>query len=143
MLESIENVVKSNIENDEESDVKQCLFDRKGFCKAQSNCKFFHAENICEIYLTNKVCWKVKCRKRHPKVCRYFTRGNCYRGETCSYLHETNDNSCNCCGHIPTNRYYCEFCDRNFCSNCTVEEAHSLNIYNIISKSPSCKYVYK
>ena len=72
-LEDERRAKKDEIENS----IKLCLFDKRGYCKEKDGCKFFYAEQICEIYLENNVCWRDNCRKRHPKQCLYFLRGNC------------------------------------------------------------------
>ena len=77
-IEASEILVKK-LENDlinqnnvDKSEIKQCMFDRKGFCREQESCKFYHTDQICEIYIANQMCWKQNCKLRHPKHCRYF-----------------------------------------------------------------------
>ena len=74
----------------EQTDIKQCRFDRVGFCyKGKDECEFLHVEETCEIYLENGYCNKVKCVKRHPRKCFYCERGYCRNEEDCRYLHRT------------------------------------------------------
>ena len=51
VIEKLNNVADSVKNNSDENEIKQCMYDRKGFCREQTNCKFFHATQICEIYL--------------------------------------------------------------------------------------------
>ena len=51
---------------------KQCAYDRSRYCREKDESMFFHAQEICKIYLRNQKCWKANCRQRHPKPCRYF-----------------------------------------------------------------------
>ena len=73
--------------NDMRNEIKQCIYDRRGYCRKGINCVYFHSEEICIDYVEKSICSRVCCRKRHPHPCRYFLRGNCRRGESCSYLH--------------------------------------------------------
>ena len=132
-----------------EEEIKQCIFDRTGFCREKDQCMFFHTEEICDVFLEKHKCWKRKCLKRHPKICRYFQRGVCTRDD-CIYLHESNvhagivDNfadSCDKCDNLTYQRYFCEFCSKNFCANCTSKEAHKINIYKN-QENPSCSNIH-
>jgi hypothetical protein len=124
--------------------IKQCIFDRKGFCKEEENCRFFHPLEICSDYIENRVCIKTCCRKRHPRLCRYFTRGICRRGESCKYLHDPSrqENNCNRCHKNSPQKYYCEFCKKSFCPECTVKEAHTMNIYNTNDGLVTCSNIH-
>ena len=131
---------KKDIE--ENHNVKECAFNRKGYCREKENCNFYHSDKICEIYLKNGVCWRARCRQRHPRPCRYFQRGNCYRGESCQYLHVSNLQTCENCNQQVLNRYFCEFCEKNFCSHCTVKEAHDRNIQKEDDDEPKCRSIH-
>ena len=147
MIENLKLKEAKDMVNDEE--VKQCIYDRSGFCRENNDCQFFHSEEICDIYLGKRICWKEKCRKRHPKTCWYFQRGYCKRGESCRYLHENlvsqkplNPNCCDRCEIISERRYFCEFCRKNFCHNCTAKSAHIENIYIKDQETPNCSDVH-
>ena len=124
---------KGNDINDNEAhdnSITKCKFDNLGFCKANISCKFYHAEKECEFYLNNGYCNKMLCRERHPKKCYFFERGYCFRGESCRYLHGEL-RLCNRCENNSTDKFYfCEFCKQSYCSLCTVEDAHVVNIYD-------------
>ena len=137
------NYQKTRQNDLEQTNTKQCHYDRKGYCRKKGNCKFFHADGICEIFLSNKICWMEHCKLRHPKNCRYHQRGTCYRGDLCRYLHEPVDKSCDRCRKISVQIYYCEFCKKNFCAECTVTTAHETNIYNDGSESPCCINIHQ
>ena len=47
--------------------IKKCKFYNSGFCKAKSECIFYHAEKECDFYIKNGFCNIVECRQRHPK----------------------------------------------------------------------------
>ena len=52
-------------------------------------CLFRHkALKVCEEHLIRTKCVKKECENRHPRICRYFLRGSCWRGDSCFYLHE-------------------------------------------------------
>ena len=126
------------------SGIKQCKFDRYGYCKEEEACKYFHAGEICSEYIEQGVCIKMECRKRHPRQCRYFQQSTCYRGEECKYLHDKKalDQACHNCKQDNPNKYYCEFCNNNFCSKCTVKEAHEKNIYDSAHHSACCSSIH-
>ena len=55
------------------SNDKVCLYNKYGFCKYKSQCKYTHIDKLCE-----KIhCSTVKCDERHPKQCRH--NQNCRR----------------------------------------------------------------
>ena len=133
-------------ENKPENETKQCVYDRKGYCKEGNSCKYFHAQEICSEYEKNGVCAKKECRKRHPRKCRYDQRSICHRGQSCRYLHEMRRTEMKSCDRreIPCLiNYYCEFCGKSFCVNCTLEEAHTNNIYKAEPNSVNCSLIHK
>ena len=72
--------------------VKLCRFDRIGYCRVgKDKCFFYHADETCEIYEELGFCFKLVCQERHPRPCRYFRRGRCYRENECKYLHRRTD----------------------------------------------------
>ena len=125
----------------EEADLrKQCRFDNKGYCRESQSCEFSHSDTICQVYLENGTCWEEKCRQRHPKVCYYADK--CFRGKSCRYLHRSL--TCDRCEHFSHNRYYCEFCTKNFCENCTAEQAHHKNIdEDENTETPKCESIHQ
>ena len=63
-----------------------CKFNQNGFCKFKQHCKKKHDNEICG---NPSECKHETCEKRHPKICRYFSKdGNCRHGDKCSYLHK-------------------------------------------------------
>ena len=124
--------------NNENDIRKPCKFNNRGYCRGKESCQFFHAETICVIYRETGLCWKPICRERHPKTCRYS--GECYRGESCRYLHH--ELSCDKCEKFATFRYHCEFCNKDFCERCTSDEAHTNNIY-INNENPKCSNIHQ
>ena len=115
----------------EQTDIKQCRFDRVGFCyKGKDECEFLHVEETCEIYLENGYCNKVKCVKRHPRKCFYYERGYCRNEEDCRYLQRTTKptRQCEKCKKTSILTYYCELCEESYCSQCTVREAHDKDL---------------
>ena len=44
---------------------------------------------------------------------------------------------------VMTFKYYCEFCGKDFCYNCTVQEAHETNIYNKGDANVGCDKINK
>ena len=149
ILES-NNIIEKLEEEKAKQEVKQCIFDRTGFCRENKQCMFFHSEEVCEIFLDAGICWKQNCIKRHPKTCRYFQRGFCRRGEECVYLRKSINperpvhsvNRCDRCGIYSNQMYFCEFCSKNFCQNCTAKEAHHKNIYNMDLETPNCSAIH-
>ena len=103
--------------NENKEEIRQCKFDRVGFCnKGSDKCKFLHVEEICDFYLKNGYCNRVKCIKRHPKKCFYFERGHCTRMEDCRYYHRTAKQmkKCENCENTSKATYFCEFCGKVF-----------------------------
>ena len=61
-----------------------CQHHQRGFCKFRGECKKYHENEICK----GKSCSSKECRKRHPKVCKYYSRDEiCHFKEDCSYKH--------------------------------------------------------
>ena len=132
-------------ENKMDDEIKQCVFDRKGYCKEEGNCKYFHSDETCIDFVNTGVCIKEQCRKRHPRRCRYDQRSVCFRGESCRYLHgqRRKTENCNRCESESLIRYFCEFCSKSFCSSCTIKEAHKSNIYNLETNSVGCSNIHQ
>jgi len=92
----IRNIEKETINKERENkkenknvSYKRCRFNNSGYCKAKTECNFYHSESLCEQYIGSGFCSLMSCRKRHPKNCRFFLRGNCTRLESCAYLHKS------------------------------------------------------
>ena len=129
---SIDEVDKGDDSEDESHVIKQCKFDKYGYCnRGATNCGFFHSLETCEIYLDTGFCNKETCRKRHPKLCYYFGNGFCKHGEKCRFLHQNEppQNKCDKCERHSVKNYFCEFCTKNYCQHCIVKEAHTENVY--------------
>ena len=61
--EEIEELEKK-VEKDDKNDIKQCRFDRVGFCnKGVDQCNFVHVPETCNFYLQHGYCNKVVCSK--------------------------------------------------------------------------------
>ena len=87
-IRTIEKVKAEQIKSTTESQIKVCRFNNLGYCKIGKNlCNFYHSEDICKIYEEKGICYRILCRKRHPRQCRYEKEGNCYRGNSCMFKH--------------------------------------------------------
>ena len=131
-----------NIQNEpkQNDDRKHCRYNRRGYCRQQENCPYYHTDEVCETYVATGVCCRQNCRLQHPKLCRYGNQ--CYRGKCCQYLHY--NQTCQRCENFSSKLYHCEFCNESFCENCTVEQAHSKNIYQeTVSGLPSCENIHQ
>ena len=60
-----------------------CNFEKFGYCKQRNECKDYHPTEVCK----NENCKISRCRKRHPKQCKYFESGYCKFKESCKYDH--------------------------------------------------------
>ena len=61
-----------------------CKHFQTGFCKFAENCKWRHEKEICQITR----CSSKACRKRHPKLCKFFALNNfCKFEDLCCYKH--------------------------------------------------------
>ena len=87
-IEYIKAAKEEEIKLKAESHIKVCRFNNLGYCKIEKNlCNFYHSEEICEIYEEKGICYRMLCRKRHPRQCKYDKEGNCYRGNGCMFKH--------------------------------------------------------
>ena len=77
----INNLEKEN----EQHTTKVCRYRNKGFCRRNSECKFYHAESECESFSEDGICVTKNCYKRHPKTCKYWKQGYCRRGQSCAF----------------------------------------------------------
>ena len=138
-----ENLNEKIREKTKNSLMNKCYYFDKGFCSSQELCKYYHPAKICDQWINDDYCTKHNCGDRHPRQCRYWKRGNCWRKDECVYIHKKNmreTNKCDQCKEPTHMSYYCEFCGSNFCSHCTIKEAHfkEFNIINI-----SCNNLHK
>ena len=63
-----------------------CKWFKFGFCKHKEYCRNQHVDEICD----DEYCEIFRCRKRHPKMCRYFwNHGRC-KFNPCAFLHKEN-----------------------------------------------------
>ena len=61
-----------------------CKHYQTGFCKFAEKCKWRHKKEICQV----TQCSSKECRKRHPKLCKFFALNNfCKFGDLCCYKH--------------------------------------------------------
>ena len=61
-----------------------CKHNQTGYCKFQETCSKVHENQICNT----KGCDLSKCRKRHPKECKYFAvQKFCQFGRSCRFKH--------------------------------------------------------
>ena len=59
-------------------------FNQTGYCKFENACSKIHEHEICQL----EHCEKRVCKKRHPKICKYFAANICCRfKDTCAFLH--------------------------------------------------------
>ena len=70
--------------------IKKCRYFNKGYCKYKGRCRYFHPQQICQNHMDTLDCKLKGCKKRHPKVCKWFRKAvGCNRGENCEFLHVT------------------------------------------------------
>ena len=70
----------------------RCKYYNKGFCKEGNRCEFFHPQDNCQEFECSGQCSQgSSCKLRHPRKCRYWLRGDCWRLENCVYLHNEED----------------------------------------------------
>lgn len=61
-----------------------CKHFQTGFCKFAERCKRRHVKEICQT----THCSSKTCRKRHPKLCKFFSLNHfCKFGDLCCYKH--------------------------------------------------------
>ena len=61
-----------------------CKFNQSGSCKFQEHCQRKHENRMCENL---SECTKDECQKRHPKICRNFSKNKkCRFKDECAYL---------------------------------------------------------
>ena len=66
-----------------------CKFNKFGFCKFKSECKYKHVNMVC----VEENCDPKTCEKRHPKNCKYFVNsGDFMLGSNCAYAHKNDKN---------------------------------------------------
>ena len=105
---------------------KICRYYNRGYCKYESECRFFHSNTVCQEHVDSGYCSKKECNERHIKTCKWIESRNGCRRTNCEYLHnKTNDSfKCSSCldtwkdrtcvkEHLIENRvvYFCLNCD--------------------------------
>ena len=81
--------IESNKKQEKVRKQVRCKFFNTGFCKKNVLCPFQHPETICQRYLEFGKCHSFRtCPNRHPRECRYWKRGECFRGDGCLYLQQ-------------------------------------------------------
>ena len=70
------------------NETKKCRYFNRGHCRYKDKCKFLHTKEICKSHLEGGKCSESSCMRRHPKVCKWWQRGECRRTD-CNYLHVT------------------------------------------------------
>ena len=94
ILEALKNEELKRFETKQKKKQLKCRYYNRGFCKAGEGCSFIHPNDVCQEYTLSGTCSSGRgCWKRHPNKCKYWLRGNCWREDTCAYLHieETRD----------------------------------------------------
>ena len=88
--------ILNNIKNEQKIKMNdnrpRCKYHNKGYCKQGLGCSFSHANDICEEYLYSGSCNRGRdCPQRHPRQCRHWYKGRCWRANNCAYLHKKED----------------------------------------------------
>ena len=65
-----------------------CKYEKFGFCKERNSCSRYHPTALCD----KDSCDVTSCNKRHPMVCRNFTKGECRFGSACKFDHRKQRN---------------------------------------------------
>ena len=131
----------------------KCRYFNKGYCRLKTNCDLYHPKQICKTFDNTGMCSQTFCSDRHQRICKYWTRGVCYRGDSCHFRHRIFDQkpiednmtiknikTCDRCRKTSQQSYYCEFCYHDFCSLCTNEAAHT---NDFVDKFLRCEKIHK
>ena len=71
-------------------DQNVCRNNKFSYCKYGENCRFLHINEECD----DNNCDISACKKRHPKICRYFRDfRKCKYLDYCRYKHGMNVNN--------------------------------------------------
>ena len=75
--------------NVDKKEGRKCRYYNKGYCKNETECNFYHPENVCDKSLLENECSDRGCTKRHPRSCKFWLKDSrgCFRGDLCKYLH--------------------------------------------------------
>ena len=125
----------------------KCRYWDRGFCKYRKKCKFEHPVKVCETFQKDGKCIERECEKRHPNSCLYYQGDGCERGIYCAYLHvetevKVNAKKCERCAKFTYKIFFCEFCEKEFCNNCILEQAHDVD-YNKSSQINDCTQIHE
>jgi hypothetical protein len=92
IIEAIKQDELKRLESIRRSTQTRCKYFNRGFCREESRCKFLHPSEVCHEFETSGRCSQgSRCSLRHPRKCRYWVRGDCWRLESCVYLHKEED----------------------------------------------------
>ena len=156
-LEYLKRINEENVKIKPKLDHTVCKFNDRGYCRNKTSCEYLHQTSICQFFLKDGKCLQQNCPSRHPKQCKYWRRGYCFRGVQCKYRHgqeyidqflDENEEmrlkeiNCENCDVEAYNLYYCNYCERNFCANCTIKEAHDKS-YSKSTQINNCKQIHK
>ena len=131
----------------------RCKYYNRGYCKKQRSCSYSHSQSICKFFLEEGKCFINGCESRHPKNCKFWERGYCFRNEQCAFMHREYRNiieeknkqethTCENCKDKVFQYYYCQFCSHNYCTKCTIDEAHDVN-YNSETNIVRCEQIHE
>ena len=70
-----------------------CRHFKYGYCRFQDLCRYEHVKEVCD----DVECSVTLCRKRHPRLCIYFSKFNrCKFGSFCQFSHDERQISPQC-----------------------------------------------
>jgi len=101
-------VVKKKLRKQNEKVVYCTYYNRDGFCRNGSGCRFVHEKSrirTCPEFVKTGSCTQLqpKCHLRHRpdphtmESCLHFRRGMCHRGPACPYPHINVDDNARVC----------------------------------------------
>ena len=81
---------------------KICRYYNRGYCKFESECRFFHSSAVCQEHVNSGYCNKNECTERHIKTCKWIKSRNGCRRKNCEYLHSKTKDSFKCSSCLDT-----------------------------------------
>ena len=64
----------------------------RGIYKEGLSCDFLHPNQDCQEHCSSVSCTnRSTCPFRHPNRCKFWSRGHCWGGQQCVYLHNAED----------------------------------------------------